>query len=278
VAPLAKVAPLILTVHDLHVFSHPQTCTVANCLHYRLLMPPSIRRADAIIVYSEHVRRQVASRYPEVAARIEVIPPGVDRAMRPATAAERAALRAAVALPPAFLLFVGDLAPRKNLAGLLRAFGGIAQEMPGLHLLLTGNPGRGGETIERDAAALGLTGRVHFTGYLPQQYLAALYSLAEALVYPSLDEGFGLPVLEAMACGCPVVTADCGGPAEICGEAARYCTATEPESIAAAVRAHFADADARRQRVAVGLQRAAGYTWTRAAAQSEALYEKLLHS
>lgn len=277
VAPLAASCPVVLTVHDLHVFTHPQFCTLANRLHYRLLMPPSIRRAAAVIVFSEHVRRLVAAHFPDAAAKTAVIPPGVDPDMRPVTdAAARAAVVRRCRLPDRYLLFVGDLAPRKNLPRLLEAFHEIAREQPDLHLLLAGHAPGGQARLARAAAAMNLGARILWPGYVPRAHLPALYTLASALVYPSHDEGFGLPVLEAMACGCPVVTSAGSGPEEICGDAAKYCHAADARSIAHAIRAQFADPDGCRQRVAAGRQRAAAFTWARAAARTRALYRAIL--
>lgn len=277
VAPLRTSCPVVLTVHDLHVFTHPQFCTLANRLHYRLLMPPSIRRAAAIIVFSEHVRRTLIARFPDAAARTVVIPPGVDPAMRPMTdPAARATARRLLGLPERYLLFVGDLAPRKNLLRLLAAFREIAPEQPDLHLLLAGRAMRGHARLDRAVHAWGLERRVLRPGYVAQDRLPTLYALAAALVYPSYDEGFGLPALEAMACGCPVVVSAHGGPQEVCGAAALYCEAEDTPSIAQAIRAACADPDGARQRVAAGLQRARSFTWARAAASTEALYGRVL--
>jgi glycosyltransferase involved in cell wall biosynthesis len=113
-------------------------------------------------------------------------------------------------------------------------------------------------------------------GYVPQDDLPALYTLALALVYPSCDEGFGLPALEAMACGCPVVTSAHGGPEEICGDTAVTCEAEDVRSIAAAIRAVCTDSEGCARRAAAGLRRAAAFTWPAAAARTEALYRQLL--
>jgi glycosyltransferase involved in cell wall biosynthesis len=277
VAPLASPCPVVLTVHDLHVFTHPQFCTSANRAHYRLLMPPSIRRAAAIIVFSEHVRHTLAAWFPEASAKTVVIPPGIDPAMRPVTApAECETVRRRYGLPDHYLLFVGDLAPRKNLLRLLEAYGAFARRQPEIHLLLVGRPVCGSDALDRAIAACTPVGRVHCTGYVPQAHLPALYSLADALVYPSYDEGFGLPALEAMACGCPVVTAGQGGPQEICGEAATYCKPEDAHTITHAIQLQYADPDGRRQRTAVGLRRAATFSWAQAASRTEALYGRLL--
>ena len=307
VAPLRARCPVVLTVHDLHVFTHPQYCTLANRLHYRLCMPASIRRAAAIIVYTDHVRRALVARFPETATRISVIPPGVpERFLRRPSATDLEAVRVRYHLPPRFLLFVGDLAPRKNLPGLLAAFqllmnesmesepsernratgwrSHIAETVQNVwerhpvarkdavtpNLVIAG-AAQGGPDLARLAAREGLAGCMHLPGYVAADDLPALYACADALVCPSFDEGFGLPALEAMASGCPVVCGP-GGPAEVCGDAAVLCDPADPASIAAAIRSAQADPAQRAARIAAGLRRAGEFRWERHVAELEALY------
>lgn len=306
VAPLATHCPVALTVHDLHVFTHPQFCTAANRLHYRLLLPLSIRRAAAITVYSEHVRRTLLVRFPTAEAKTHVIPPGLPaRFLQPTSEAARAIVRARLRLPPRFLLFVGDLAPRKNLSGLLAAFDLLRVQNPDLHLVLAGAPAASGQppgvaeirppapnvrvggwsaampgiplpqpgaTAERAFRRTDMTDRLHWLGYVPPDDLPAVYALAEALVCPSFDEGFGLPTLEAMACGCPVVCSP-GGAAEVCGETALVCDPASPASIAEAVQTLRRDPALRRARVEAGLRRAAQFRWEDTVQKLEALYQ-----
>ena len=270
VAPLATRCPVVLTVHDLHVFSHPQFCAAANRLYYRLLLPISIRRAAAITVYSEHVRRALLARFPAAGAKTRVIPPGVPaRFRRPATEAACAAVRTRLHLLPRFLLFVGDLVPRKNLGGVLAAFERLRTNDCELHLVLAGAP----TGLSRHSGWTAVD-RVHWLGYVPPEDLPALYAMAEALVFPSFDEGFGLPALEAMACGCPVVCSP-GGAAEVCDEAGIVCDPASPASIAEAVQALRRDPAWRRAKVEVGFRRAGQFRWEDAVKSLEALYRGL---
>jgi glycosyltransferase involved in cell wall biosynthesis len=267
-APLAARCPVVLTVHDLHVFTHPQFCTPANRIHYRLLLPLSIRRAAAITVYSEHVRRALLLRFPAAAAKTRVIPPGLPaQFLQAATTAQRDALRARLHLPQRFLLFVGDLAPRKNLPGVLDAFGRLRAEHPDLHLVLAGAPGGW------SSATAGRGGGIRWLGYVPPDDLPALYALAGALIFPSFDEGFGLPALEAMACGCPVVCSP-GGAAEVCGDAALACDPASTEAIADAVRVLLTRPALRLDQVEAGRRRAAGFRWEHTVQQLEETYRR----
>jgi len=260
---------VVLTVHDLHVFTHPQFCTLANRIHYRLLLPLSIRRAAAITVYSEHVRRALLLRFPAAAAKTRVIPPGLPaQFLQAATTAQREALRARLHLPRKLLLFVGDLAPRKNLPGVLEAFARLRADHPDLHLVLAGAPGG------RSAATSGHGAGIHWLGYMPPDDLPALYALAEALVFPSFDEGFGLPALEAMACGCPVVCSP-GGAAEVCGDAALVCDPSSTEAIVNAVHALLTRPTLRHDKVDAGRHRAAGFRWDHTVQQLEETYRRV---
>ncbi len=268
VAPLVPHCPVVLTVHDLHVFTHPQFCSVANRLYFRLLMPLSIRRAAAITVYSEHVRRALVSRFPAAAGKTHLIPPGLPvQFLHPVPDAAREAVRMRLRLPARFLLFVGDLVPRKNLTGLLTAFHWLQSQDPNLHLAIAGAPCGQFQRQNKNP-------RVQELGYVPPGDLPALYAMAENLLFPSFDEGFGLPALEAMACGCPVVCSP-GGAAEVCGDAAIVCDPSSPASIAAAAQTLRRDPALRCAQVAAGLRRAAQFRWERAVQDLEALYRQV---
>ena len=277
VAPLAAPCPTVLTVHDLHALTHPEFCSRLNRLHYSALVPPSIRQAAAVIVFSQHTRRIVADRFPSARDRLVVIPPGLSPALTPcADGARLQAVRERYALPPDFLLFVGDLTRRKNILGLIRAHAILQAKRPDLHLVLAG-AAEPAATAAIDEAAQGqsIRHRVCRIGYVADEDLSALYSLAQALVFPSHDEGFGLPPLEAMACGCPVVCSG-GAPLENCGDAAVACDPDSPASIAEAAGLLLDQPDFRKKKIERGQKTAAAFTWERAARQTEAVYRAIL--
>ena len=268
VAPLAAPCPVVLTVHDLHVMTHPHFCPAPNRLHYSLLMPRSIRRAAAIIVFSDYTRRNIIAHFPEASPRIAVIPPGLSPAFRRCEDAARLrSVKAKYALPDDFLLFVGDLSGRKNLDGLLAAFAHIRGRHPDLHLVLAG-----AATSKRPI----VQGHVHCPGYIAQEDIPALYSLAQVFVFPSHDEGFGLPPLEAMACGCPVVCSG-GAPVENCGDAALACDPDAPATIAEATLALLDNPGLRHAKITAGHAVAATFSWERAIRATENVYEGVLH-
>ena len=267
VAPPRLPCPLVLSLYDLHVYTHPRFCTRANRLHYRARLPGSIRRAAAIIVPSRATRDILVARFPAAAAKTRVIPLGVSPAyLAPATHASQSRVRQRYSLPARFLLAVGDPTPRKNRGGIRQAWAALRAAHPSLHLVLVGAPGR---------AAPARPEGIHVTGYVDEEDLPVLYGLAEALLFPSFDEGFGLPVLEAMAAGCPVVCSD-GVAREFAGDAVRYCNPSEPATIADALRPLLDDPALRRAVIAAGRHQAEGYTWEHTATATEAVYADVL--
>lgn len=277
VAPRLAPCPVVLTIHDLHVLTHPQFCRADNRLHYRLLLPPSIRRAAAVIVFSNYTRRVILDRFPEVRDRLVLIPPGLTPNLARCT--DHARLQSArqrYALPTSFLLFVGDLTQRKNILNLIRAFAIVQGERPDLHLVLAGaaDPATAA-VIDNAIRQNAIRHRVSRIGYVSEEDLPVLYSLARAFVFPSHDEGFGLPPLEAMACGCPVVCSG-GAAVENCGDAAVNCDPRDRASIASAVSLLLDHPAFRKEKIEAGYRKAAGFSWEKAARATDALYRSVL--
>ena len=278
VAPLLTPCPVVLTVHDLHVMTHPSFCSIANRLHYGLLLPTSVRRAAAIITLSPYTRRTVLERFPEARSRIVVIPPGLSPSLIRCTEDTRLqAVRQRHTLPSTFLLFVGDLSSRKNILGLIRAFAMLHGIYPDLHLVLAGaSDPAPAAAIDQAVLESGVSHRVCRIGYVQAADLPALYSLAQAFVFPSYDEGFGLPPLEAMACGCPVVCSG-GAAVESCGSVAVTCDPRDPASIASGVSLLLDRPDFREGQIAAGYKKAAEFSWEQAARATEAVYRAVIN-
>jgi glycosyltransferase involved in cell wall biosynthesis len=235
VAPLAAPCPVVLTIHDLHIMTHPQFCrkaTVCTTSHDSALDPQS-RRGHRLLPLT---RRIILDRFPEARDRTVVIPPGLSPALTRCDDFARAAGRPP-ALPTAglVLLFVGDLTYRKNILGLISAFAIVQGERPDLHLVLAGaaRPRSGGRVRPGHPQTRRPAPR-HADRIRDVRGPSRALLARPGVRLPSHDEGFGLPPLEAMACGCPVVCSG-GAPVENCGSAAVTCDPREPASIAGAV-------------------------------------------
>lgn len=274
VAPVLAPVPVVLTVYDLIAIRHPGLCTRSNAWHYRALLRLSAGKAAAIIVPSAATRDDLARYLPSVAGRIRVIPLGIAARFRSEPdAAARAAVGAKYGIRGPCILFVGRTEPKKNLVRLVESYALLRQSGDISHpLVLAGIPSWDQARVERAVRARGLGGQVIFTGFVPHEELPALYRLADAFVFPSLCEGFGLPPLEAMACGVPVVVSDRGSLPEVTGGAALAVDPLDPGAMAEALRTVLRRPEVRRDLAARGLARAREFTWERAAAATEAVY------
>lgn len=258
----------IATIHDLIPLEHPEWFNPRFSGWYRWLMPRLARRLTHVIAVSEFTARRVQQLLGVPANRITVVPNGVDESYYPRPASEIEAVRNSLAVGAGpYLLYVGSLEPRKNLAGLMRAWSIALPKMPlDLTLIVAGAAGRGAVFAQ---STLGqLPPRVKFTGYIPESDLPALYSGSLAVVYPSLYEGFGLPVLEAMAAGAPVITSSTTSLPEVGGGAAHYVDPADPHSIAAALEAVVSSDSLRSRMRAQGIDRARLFGWNRCAADT----------
>lgn len=262
--------PLVVTVHDLAFLRSPEHFTRRGARYFERSLARTRTEADRVVVPSQATADDcVAAGIP--ASRVTVIPHGV-RTM-PVSEADAAAFRAAHGLTRDYVLWTGTREPRKNLPGLLRAFALVAPRRPDLDLVLVGPEGWGDDTATASLVR-DLGERVHVTGRLSNADLAAAYAGARAFVFPSFWEGFGLPVLEAMAYGVPAVTSRGTCMEEVCGETGLLADPADPAELAA--RIEEAAGDAHDDLVAAGRARAAGFTWRACAAAHDAVYEDLL--
>lgn len=274
VAPLWAPCPTVVTVHDMTLWLLPQHHYPRRLLTMRPLIPNAARRATAIIAVSQATKRDIVRilRVPE--EKVYVIYEAPAPSFRPLPAGPVLdAVRRRYSLPKKFILFVGTIEPRKNLVRLLEAFAALRTE-GGFHhdLILVGNMGWNGNPISAAVERLDLGDQVRYLGYVPTPDLVALYNLSDALAFPSLYEGFGLPVVEAMACGTPVICSSEGSLAEVAGSAAEFVQPDEVGSIASALRRVLTD-DTRKEELRVrGLARVTQFSWTRAAEQTRQLY------
>ena len=272
--PLRGV-PTVLTVHDLIFHLFPEHHKPLNYWYLNLALPLYCRRATAIIAVSEASKRDLVRCWGLDPARITVVHEAADPRFRPAPPEAIDSVRRRYGLPPRFLVTVGVIEPRKNLSCLLDALA-ILRRDDDVRLVIVG--GKGWLTTEffRKLESCVHRQAVTLTGYVPDEDLPAVYSAATACVQSSLYEGFGLPVLEAMACGVPVVCSRASSFPEVGGNAARYFDPTDVEGMAEAIRAVWRDEALRAEMRARGLAQAARFSWARAARETMAVYERVL--
>lgn len=255
----------VVVVHDLAFLVHPE-CAVPSLEWYlQGAVPRAIARADLVLADSESCRHDLIHLLNVDPARVEVLYSGVEPAFHPLQEQDQLdTVRARYGLPERFLLTVGTIEPRKNLPRLFEALARIPQDLR-LPVVVVGKQGWLHEDSFAAVEKQGLQSWVHFLGFVPQQDVPALYNLALALTYPSLYEGFGLPPLEAMACGTPVLTSDVASLPEVVGKAAILVDPKDVDSIAEGLQRLLADAALRAELRAAGLIRAREFTWERAA-------------
>jgi glycosyltransferase involved in cell wall biosynthesis len=270
--PLAPGGPKrVVTVHDVTFLILRDRYPQARRLYMEGVTRAAVRLAGAIITPSNAVRRDVIERLGVRDERVVAIPEAPAPHFAPVTDAARlAAAREKYGLPERYVLSVGSREPGKNRPALLRAFARLPKR--GLALAIAGQPAWRYEDEQRLVERLGLGERVRFLGYVPDADLPALYSGAEAFAFPSLYEGFGLPVLEAMACGTPVVTSDGSALAEVAGDAALLVDPRDTDALARALERLLADEALRAELRARGLERAGDFSWERAARETLAVY------
>lgn len=276
-APLWQPRPFILTIHDASLFLFSNYHPRARLLSIRLTLPILARRAAAIICVSHHARTELSRILKLDPEKVHVVYEAAPSAFRPVTDSHRlAALRQKYRLPERFLLHVGTLEPRKNLRRLVRALYRLRRRGCDIGLVLVGARGWHLNGFDAEIERLALEDAIVFTGYVPTADLPGLFSLATLFVYPSLYEGFGLPPLEAMACGAPVLASDRGSLPEICGEAAYLVDPEDEEALLEGLLTLLADGERRADLRNRGLARARAFSWKRAAQETAAVYRQVL--
>jgi glycosyltransferase involved in cell wall biosynthesis len=272
VCPPVLPCPAVVTVHDLIHLRFPARHRHALAPVYaRVMLRLAVRRATGLIAVSESTRRDLVERLGVPAARVRVIPNGVAPRFRPAD--DPAALDETLArlgVPRPYLLFVGNPLPHKNLPGLLEAFARLPADVG--WLVVAGVRPAAREAVARQVAARALTARVVVPALLPHEAMPCLYQGATALVCPSLWEGFGLPALEAMACGTPVLAADRGALPEVVGDAGLLVDPTNVDALREAMYNLAVHEHVRAAQRAAGLARARAFTWRRAAEATLGVY------
>ena len=250
--PLAVVRPALVTVHDLQPLDHPKRFGLIKRLYLRVMLPWSVRRAEAIVTVSEFCRGRLVERLKVEPQRVAVVPAPVDSS---SSSSDMPLAAAVPALAHPFVLYPALTYPHKNHEVLLRSLARLAADGVDVELVITGGPGPLDAKLDHLADRLGVGNRWHRLGRIPRAVLDGLYRQAVATVFPSKYEGYGLPAVEAMVRGCPVVAADAGGLPEVVGSGGRLLDPNDHAAWADAIGELVDDDDARRELSEAGRSR-----------------------
>ena len=273
--PIGSPVATIVTIHDMSLRLYPQCHPVRRLLLNRPLMRLAIRQAAAIVTVSDSARRDLLRFHGIPANRVSVVHEAASPAFRPID--DRVwidRVRSRYGLPSRFMLYVGTIEPRKNLPRLMEAFAQARRRGLPHHLVCVGPYGWSSRDLAGRIDRLGIRDAVHFTGYAPFEDLPAIYNLGDFFVFPSLYEGFGLPVVEAMASGLPVITSNTSSLGEIASDAACTIDPTDTDAIAEAMVTLATDEALRRDLSQRGLRRSQLFSWTQTAKEMLAVYHR----
>jgi glycosyltransferase involved in cell wall biosynthesis len=273
--PIGSTVATVVTVHDMSLRLYPRCHPLRRLLLNRPLMHLAIQQAATIVTVSHSARRDLLNLHGVAPERVSVVHEAASPVFRPIS--DRvllSAVRRRYSLPERFMLYVGTIEPRKNLMRLMSAFAEARKAGIQQHLVCVGPYGWASRDLTGHIERLGIRDAVHFTGYLPFEHLPAIYNLGDFFAFPSLYEGFGLPVVEAMASGLPVLTSNTSSLGEIAADAAETIDPTDTEAMTDAIYRLATDAELRRDRAERGLRRARNFSWTQTARQMLAVYHR----
>jgi glycosyltransferase involved in cell wall biosynthesis len=278
-APLGCSIPVVVSVHDVSFLERPDYFPLHRALQLRLTVQHTISKAARILTASEFSRDSIARAYDLDPDRITVMPNAAAdcfHPMRREVATARIRERFHIAAP--FILSVGDLQPRKNHMGLIEAFGRLMRANPHLphHLILAGKDTWNGRQVRDAAKHSGVADRIRFLGFVSDDDLLHLYNACELFCFPSFYEGFGLPVLEAMACGAPVICSNTSAIPEVADGAALFFNPHDAEQIARAMLDLILHSELRARMCRLGLQRATHFSWKKTAQETLDVYYSVL--
>jgi glycosyltransferase involved in cell wall biosynthesis len=266
----------IVTIHDAFTYIHPETHNTLDNWRYRWMLPEAARRADTVITVSECSKRDLRQYIGLGEEQVVITPEGVSPRFKPITdGVERREVLDRYGITQAYILYLGGINPRKNIRRLLEAFAQVREHCPKVTLVIAGKRQWQLEEIDATFERLNLHGQVHFTGYVDEADLPALYSAAELFVFPSLYEGFGLPPLEAMACGTPVIASKTSSLLEILNDAALTVDPYDVYDLAEAIKRVLTDQTLRSNLRVRGLERASHFTWQRTARETLQVYSQV---
>ena len=275
--PLPSHGKKIVTVYDLFFLDVPEMADKQARRDFRRKLGGAFHRADGIVTISNFTRDHLLDRFPIDPGKVKVIHLGVDKEFWMGESPDgQDDISSRFDLPPSFLLFVGALERRKNLLNLLDAFDILRKEDQSLFLVLAGREGEDSPNIQKKIQTLGLQDRVRIIGYCSESNLRDLYRLADLLVFPSFQEGFGLPVVEAMACRLPVAASRTSALTEIGQDAVAYFDPGDPGDIARTIHRVLKDSAYRSGLIDLGMKRAGDFSWAKTAAETLEFYREVV--
>ncbi len=268
ICSLTGSVPQVLVIHDLAYLHFPDALPAFQQRYYRSQTPRFIRRASRIITVSEFSRQDILRHYPQAQGKIDVVPNAADDAFRPLAWQEREAVKERFTGGMEYFLYAGSIHPRKNLVNLLKAFSAFKKrQQTGMKLVLAGRLAWQHEAFTEALSRYKYRNDVWLAGYLPREDLRQLMGAAYALVYPSLWEGFGLPLVEAMKSGVPVLCSNTSAMPETVADAALLFDPHDPDDISRQMTRMYIDETERARLIERGLERSGLYSWDRSAAR-----------
>jgi glycosyltransferase involved in cell wall biosynthesis len=275
VLPYLLNSPSVLTIHDLITLDYPKLCQIESSIYFRLLLSRSIKKATRIIAVSKKVKDDILRHFTVPDEKIDVIYHGINQIFKKT---KNISILDKYHLPNRYFLFVGNIEPKKNLERLIRAFDLFRKTTKLKHkLIIVGKKGWKYKPVFKTVAELSLNNEIIFTGYVPEEDLPAIYSMADLFVFPSLYEGFGIPPLEAMSCEIPVIVSNKGALPEITGGNCIQVNPYDINNIAESMHTLITDEDLRSRYVEQGKSWVNKFTWNKTACKTIKVYKKALN-
>lgn len=278
ISPVIKKCRTVLTVYDLAHLYLPECYTYMTRLYLNSLLSRSIKQADSIIAISESSKRDIMEHFKIAPEKIKVVYAGIDEIFRPIDDMEELErIKKVYRIKGDFILTVSLISPRKNLIRLIEAFKALRdQKKIDSQLVIVGRKAWLYEDVFREVASSGLEEDVIFCGHIPREHLLCLYNAATLFAYPSLYEGFGLPILEAMACATPVMASNVSSMPEVCGEAALLVDPYDIEELASAIADIVSKPHLRQTLIKRGLEQVSKFSWKKTAEETLAVYAETI--
>lgn len=277
IGPLTFSMPFskVITIADIIPVLFPETFSFSAAFSHRILLPRTLESADRILTPSQSTKHDLMTHFHVPAEHIKVAYPAVDEKYQVTDGSETRAIIAKYGLPTPFILYVGTLEPRKNIPAILNAVSLLKKKGEQYHLVIAGKKGWKYQHIFELVHSLGIEKETIFTGYVPEADLPGLYNAAEIMVWPSFYEGFGLPPLEAMACGTPVITSNTSSLPEVVGEAGIMVDPHDNAALAASIESLMKDGDLRREMSRKGIVQAKKFSKQRFASEILHVYREI---